>query len=159
MEQNGTDPGEIRQLQQPEGQVNPRLLEYGTESLTEQLTNRQLATLPLLLKPGTLTAQANEAGVGRTTLYRWLEDEPFRQALQMLRAATWQVAASEIQAMSYEAANVLRKALESNDMRLSLKAAKTIIDRSDNILHIQEIEKRIESIADASTIRKQSRPW
>ena len=54
---------------------SPRPLEAGDLSLSEHLTKRQLSVLPHLLRPGTLTSKEKAAGIGRTTLHRWLEDD------------------------------------------------------------------------------------
>ena len=139
---------------------SPRPLEAGDLSLSEHLTQRQLSVLPYLLRPGTLTSKAKAAGIGRTTLYRWLEDDNFRASLQLLRQATFEVAQTELQAMSFEAAEVLRNALHSGDEALNLKAAKTILDQSQYAQHSFQVRKRLDTLDEAVALRKHTAsPW
>ena len=65
------------------------------------LSQKQATALPHLLKPGSLADQARNAGIGRTTLHRWLRDDNFRRSLEQLREDALRLAESELQAMSY----------------------------------------------------------
>ena len=75
----------LDQFEEQEPPARPNLMHTGTSRLPQDLSARQLSALPHLLRPGSLTAKARAAGIGRATLYRWLEDENFRVALQSLR--------------------------------------------------------------------------
>ena len=56
---------------------NARPLKAGDLSLSEHLTERQLSILPHLLGPGTISSKTKAAGIGRSTLHRWPEDDNF----------------------------------------------------------------------------------
>ena len=157
MEQNGTQKPESS-LAQPEREPRHPLLGYGLRGLSQQLSQRQLSALPHLLRPGTLRAKAKTIGVGRTTLYRWLEDENFRVALQVLREATLHVAQSELQAMSYEAAEVLYRTLHSEDPDLSYRAARTVLDQANEAHYGQRMEERVDALREASDLSKHTAP-
>ncbi len=129
--------------------------QFGTD-FSEKLSERQIETLPHLLKPGSLSQQAKNAGVGRTTLYRWLEDDNFRNAVTQLREITMQIAESEILAMSYEAAAVIYDALKGEDKNARFKAAQIVLQHAHNAQYGRDLEKRVEMIADALKLAKEA---
>ena len=137
---------------------NPALIEPGSRSLSDQLTDRQLSVLPHLLKPGTLTSKAKTAGIGRATLYRWLEDDGFRASLQLLRQASFEVAQSELQAMAYDAAALLRKALNSKDMSLGLQAVRIILDQGTHAQHSYQVQQRVDILEEAISLKEHAAP-
>ena len=117
--------------------------------ITENLTERQLAALPHLLRPGTLTARARHAGVNRTTLYRWLQDEDFRECLEWLRKETMRFTQAHLQAMSYKAAAVLDDALDDHDTRIRLQAARLVLDQAHSAQRDQTLHSKVENLIDA----------
>ncbi len=159
MQQNATQESE-NSLAQPERERRPLPLSYGVQGLSLELSQRKLSALPHLLKPGSLTSKAKIIGVNRTTLYRWLEDDDFRFALQLLREATLHVAQSEIQAMTYEAAAILYRTLHSDDPNLSYRAAKTVLDQAIEAKYGLRMEQQVEDLWEASDLRKNTAtPW
>ena len=60
-------------------------MEQNETHITENLTRRQIAALPHLIKPGSLAAKAHHAGVARATLYHWLDDDNLCVRLQAAR--------------------------------------------------------------------------
>ena len=144
--------------EEQEPSARPNLMHTGTSRLPQDLSARQISALPHLLRPGSLTAKARAAGIGRATLYRWLEDENFRVALQSLREETLHVAESEIQAMSYEAAEVLYESLRSNDKRLKFRAAGTILQHAQQAHYGHRLEQRFDALHEAANLRKNTVP-
>ena len=108
-------------------------MEQNGTHFAEDLTQRQLAALPHLLRPGSLSAQARHAGVGRNILYRWLQDRNFRECLEWLRKETMQFSQAQLQAMSYKAAAVLDDALDGDSVRVRLAAARLVLDQAHNV--------------------------
>ncbi len=129
-------------------------MEQNGTHLAENLTQRQLAALPHLLRPGPLTVQARQAGVGRTTLYRWLQDEDFRECLEWLRKETMRFTQAQLQAMSYKAAAVLDDALDDDSARVRVEAARLVLTQAHNAHYGQELEHRIEKLVDAHNLRE-----
>ena len=127
-------------------------MEQNGTNFAENLTQRQLAALPHLLKPGSLSVQARQAGVGRTTLYRWLQDENFRECLEWLRKETLQYTRAHLQAMSYKAAAVLDDALDDDSVRVRLAAARFVLDQGYNAQRDHELRRRVEILVDAAHI-------
>ena len=121
----------------------------------ENLSLKQLSALPHLLRPGTLTVQARHAGVHRTTLYRWLQDENFRECLEWLRKETMQFTQAHLQTMSYKAAAVLDDALDHDSVRVRLEAARLVLTQAHNAHYGQELERRVENLIDAHHLREE----
>ena len=115
----------------------------------ENLTQRQVTALPHLLRPGPITEQARNAGVSRNTLYRWLEDHNFRECLERLREETLRFSQSEFQAITLKAVEAIEDALDSNDMRIRLQAARVVMQESRNAQYDQTTQRRIENLFDA----------
>ncbi len=119
---------------------------------TENLTQRQIAALPRLLEPGPITMQARNAGISRNTLYRWLEDENFRECLERMREETLRYSQSEFQAITLKAVEAIEDALDSNDIRIRLQAARIVMNESRNAQYDQHLQRRIENIIDAHNL-------
>ena len=115
----------------------------------ENLTQRQITALPHLLRPGPITEQARNAGVSRNTLYRWLADQNFRECLERLREETLRFSQSEFQAITLKAVEAIEDALDSNDMRIRLQAARVVMQESRNAQYDQTTQRRIENLFDA----------
>ena len=120
----------------------------------ENLTLRQVTALPHLLKPGSLAVQARHAGVHRNTLYRWLQDENFRECLEWLRKETMRFTQAQLQAMSYKAAAVLDDALDDDSARVRIEAARLVLTQAHNAHYGQELERRVENLIDAHNLRE-----
>lgn len=121
---------------------------------TENLTQRQITALPHLLRPGPITVQARNAGISRNTLYRWFEDENFRQCLERLREETLRFSQTEFQAITLKAVDAIEDALDSDDMGIRLQAARIVMNESRNAQYDQAIKHRIETIIDAHNLRE-----
>ena len=120
----------------------------------ENLSLKQLSALPHLLRPGTLTVQARHAGVHRTTLYRWLQDDNFRECLEWLRKETMRFTQAQLQAMSYKAAAALDDALDDDSVRVRIEAARLVLTQAHNAHYGQELERRVENLIDAHNLRE-----
>ena len=122
--------------------------------LSEDLSRRQIEALPHLLKADSLSQQARDASIDRSTLYRWLEDDSFRSALQRLREQTMEIAESEMLAMTYEAAAVVYDALQDEDKNLRFKAAQTVLQQAHDAKYGHDLLRRVETLREALKLRK-----
>ena len=121
----------------------------------ENLTQRQIVALPHLLRPGPITEQARNAGISRNTLYRWFEDENFRECLERLREETLRFSQSEFQAITLKAVEAINDALDSSDIRIRLQAARIVMQESRNAQYDQNMQRRIENLFDAFLLREE----
>ena len=129
-------------------------MQQSATNFGEDLSKRQIEALPSLLKPGSLSDQTRNAGIDRTTLYRWLEDDSFRSALQRLREETLEIAESEMLAMTYEAAAVVYDTLRDEDKNLRFKAAQTVLQQAHDAKYGHDLLRRFETLRDALKLRK-----
>ena len=73
----------------------------------QKLTSKQEAVIAALLTESTYAAAAAKAGVGESTLYRWLHLRPFRDAYRKARRELVESAIGRIQAASGQAVEAL----------------------------------------------------
>ena len=73
----------------------------------QKLTNKQEALIAALLTEPTYAAAAGRAGVGQTTLYRWLHLPAFRSAFRQARRELVEAAIGRIQAATGQAVDAL----------------------------------------------------
>jgi hypothetical protein len=73
----------------------------------QKLTSKQEALIAALLTEPTYAAAAAKAGVGQTTLYRWLHLPPFRAAYRRARRELVEAAVGRIQAAAGQAVETL----------------------------------------------------
>lgn len=118
------------------------------------LSQRQVTALPHLLAPGSLSAQARRAGIGRKTLYRWLQDENFRECLEWLRKETMSFTQAHLQTMSYKAAAVIDDALDHDSVSVRLRAAQLVLAQAHNSQRDQTLHSKVENLHDAATLRE-----
>ena len=131
-------------------------MEQFETKIAEDLSERQLMALPHLLKPGPLTEQARNAGVSRTTLYRWLQDDSFRRAVDRLREDSMDLAESHLQAMAYRAAAVIQEALHDDKPEVRFRAAQAVLQHAHNAQYGQHLQRRVELLMDAFDLSKEA---
>lgn len=86
------------------------------------LSLSQCRALENLMSGHSMSAAAQGAGVGRTTLYRWLKEDPaFRAAHNAWQKDTVAAARSSILALTEPAIRAVAAALESGDAKTGLK--------------------------------------
>ncbi len=120
---------------------------------TTSLTDRQLAALPHVAASPTLSQAARSASVGRATLYRWLRDERFRQALDSLRSEAADFARSELQGLMLKGILVLSQAMDDSSPDIRLRAARATLSLALKAKDIKEIQQRLELIDEAFALR------
>jgi len=67
------------------------------------LSERQLAALPYIATAPSLSEAARRAEIGRTTLYRWLEEPEFRDELERWRRGAAELASLELRGLMLKA--------------------------------------------------------
>ncbi len=120
---------------------------------TTSLTDRQLAALPHIAASPTLSQAARCASVGRATLYRWLQDERFRQALDRLQSEAADLARSELQGLMLKGILVLSQAMDDSNPDIRLRAARATLYLALKVKDIKDIQQRLELIDEAFALR------
>ena len=73
----------------------------------QKLTSKQEALIAALLTEKTYAAAAAKAGVGETTMYRWLQQDAFRAAYRQARRELVEAAIGRVQAATGQAIEIL----------------------------------------------------
>ncbi len=94
----------------------------------ENLSDKQLQAIPLLISSKSVSEAAELAGVHRTTINRWLRDETFRAAYEEQRDAIAFYARSGMRALMLKAVAIQAGRLDSDDPVERARVAKEIID-------------------------------
>src|SRR5262249_13274126 len=93
---------------------------------------------------------ARLAGVSEATAYRRLANPAFRQRVEKARADFWDRAAGIMSKAAAEAAIVLRKLLRSDDGRLKLQAARTLLEQGVRVKDLIDFEQRLAALERAA---------
>jgi hypothetical protein len=88
----------------------------------------------------------HRAGINKTTAYRWLKDEFFRQELITQRNAIIERALDGLKASICKAAETLVQLLDSNKEAIRARAAEDIIEFAQRALEQEQLAARITAI-------------
>ena len=99
--------------------------------LSAELSIQQETALHALMSGATQAEAAERAGVARETVWRWLQDDPeFVAALNRIRTGLAESTIDRLRLARFEAIEVLVQLLKSDDPRLRLLAAQTVLRAS-----------------------------
>ncbi len=119
-----------------------------------RLTHRQINALPYLTASSTVSEGARLAGISRTTFYRWMEDEAFRERFETLRADIQSYAYAELRGLTLKGTLVLAQMLEDPSSAIKLKAAQTAVAAGIKLSEHADVQERLTRIEDAFLIHK-----
>ena len=120
-----------------------------TDLSSVSLSRRQLLAIPLIASAPSTLQGARAAGIGRATLYRWLDDDNFRQELQRVRDAAAQIANEEIKGLSLQAASVIAKAMDDPNPSVRLRAARYALEFIFRITQSEQLRKELKVLQEA----------
>lgn len=106
-------------------------------------TARQQKLLIELVKNPDIQAAAREAGVGRSTAYRWLEDSAFAAELTRLRDQAMKEALDSVKALTTRAAMELVGLLDTQDERLRRMLCNDILGHAIKVRELEDVERRL----------------
>ncbi|MSP40495.1 MAG: hypothetical protein EXR70_18550 [Deltaproteobacteria bacterium] len=110
---------------------------------TGNLSARQRLALPIIAAEPTIDGAADKIGVTRKTVYEWLKQESFKQALEVARRDYVESAFRTLRLAAKRAAEKIVKHVDCSDERISLRAAEDIIEFTQKALEHEDLEKRI----------------
>jgi hypothetical protein len=112
-----------------------------------KLTRKQEEAIAALLRHSRLDEAAKAVGVAPVTLWRWLQDENFRQAYEAARKQVLSRAIESLQAASEGAvATLVELKDKATKESVRLNAAKALLDLAFNTAALLEIEERLERL-------------
>lgn len=86
-----------------------------------------------------LSQAARDAGVGLTTLHRWLDAPDFRDELTRLRQEASDLARVELQGLILRGVTVIGEAMEHPDPAIRLRAARYALAFGNNFFQLQKL--------------------
>ena len=112
------------------------------------LSHRQQSALPVIAATPTLAQAARSSGIAESTLYRWLEDDEFRDELTRLRREAAELAKRELQGIMLRSVSVLSDALEHPDIAMRLRAARYGMAFAVQISEVEKLRADLQSVED-----------
>ena len=113
------------------------------------LSSRQQYALPIIAATPTLAQAARSSGVGESTLYRWLQDDLFRDELTRLRQEAADLAKRELQGIMLCSVSTFAEALEHPDIAIRLRAARYAMSFAVQISEVEKLKADLQTIEDA----------
>ena len=86
----------------------------------ENLSNQQVTVLRALANGKDILAAAQEAGVGRSTVYRWHHDPHFQKCLRAWQSHTKESGRNIMLTLIERSARIVERALDKDDVRVAL---------------------------------------
>lgn len=119
-----------------------------SETETEtNLTPKQRLALASLAVGSSPAEAARAAGVGRSTVYRWLADPAFTTELRKADGDTLRRLGRLVMALSEKAAKALEAALDPTErMTTRLRAAAVILERGPALAELTSILERLDEL-------------
>jgi transposase-like protein len=116
-------------------------------STEKKLTPQRRRAIEALLTNGNVSQAADDAGVHRSTLYKWMADHEFRSALHDAEAEAVRNLSRTLAGLAAGAAAAFRDGLhESQDIKIRLRAAEAV---ASNLLRLRELvafEERLSAL-------------
>jgi DNA-binding MurR/RpiR family transcriptional regulator len=136
--------------------VNPDETPAAIARAIEELSPQQEGAIVALLSDPGLTGAAKAAGVGKATLWRWMQKPAFREAYRRARREAVEQARARLQQASGEAVETLRKVMNDEDAPHAsrISAAKTVLVMAMQATSEEEILRRIAALEEARAMRK-----
>src|SRR5215203_1134602 len=112
---------------------------------SEELSPQQEGAITALLSDPGLTGAAKAAGVGKATLWRWMQQPAFRDAYRRARREAVEHARARLQQASGEAVEALRDVMNDEDAPPAsrVSAARTVLDMAMQATSEEEILRRL----------------
>ncbi len=114
-----------------------------------KLTHRQLLAITCLLHSSSIEEAAQKGKVSRTTLYKWLRDQDFKEELALRRKEAIKDALDKLRCAIVGATEELVKLTKSSREDIRRLACKDIIEFALKSIELEEIEERLEKVEKA----------
>ena len=124
---------------------------YGGSADTEiaAFSLRQESALPIVALLPSITQASRASGVGKSTLYRWLQDPDFRAEVARIRQEYAELARQELQGLSLRGASVINDALQDPNPAIRLRAANYALSHSARLSEIQQVGQELRELKQA----------
>jgi transposase len=130
----------------------------GTESEREPLSPEQRVALEALLTGASLEAASEKAGRSKRTIYRWMQEGAFAEALKVGDREKTAHITRMLTRLAEKAVDVLGNNMAPNvPPSTQVQAARSILDRWIRLKELNEIEERLSRLEDELAIQDSPR--
>lgn len=123
---------------------------------SETLSSKQRAAIVAILSTPTLAEAAAHVGVTRRTIYRWLKQAEFREALEQAQGEVVHVATVRLTALLSQALEIIGKELGGDDGKARFRAAAVVLARFATLASYVDLVRRVEALEQMNTGRGES---
>lgn len=110
------------------------------------ISPKQAKAIPILLSSDCIEVAAKQAGVTKNTIYTWLKQPDFNQALADARKKLLDKALDKLTGISMKAVNTLEQLLNAESEAVRRAAANDVLGHAIKYKEVAEIETRLESV-------------
>ena len=110
------------------------------------LNSRQLKAIPILIGCDTVEGAAKKAGISKNTIYTWMQQKEFNQAVSEARKKLFDKAMHKLMNVSMKAVNTLEKLLHAKSEAVRRAAANDVLGHILKYQEISEIEDRLDTV-------------
>lgn len=104
------------------------------------------AALAALLAEPTIAQAAEKAGIGESTLLRWLADPAFKARYRDARRQIVEHAVARLQQTTSEAVGALRRNLACGNPSVEVGAARVVFDQALRAIELADLAERVEQL-------------
>lgn len=121
----------------------------------KNLTPKQVRAIEAMMTESTIRGAAKTAGIGHVTLYRWLEEPAFADALRDARSRAFERTMSALAVAAEKAVEVLREFLDKEESSakpgasVRIRAVRVALDsmlRARDLVEVEERLKKVEEV-------------
>lgn len=95
-----------------------------------------------------VTDASDKAGVTRKTIYRWLGDDNFSDAVSEKQREVLERVSGRLSALALQALDTLDDLMESRNENIRLRASQSVLGRFTEILEVLRLEDRVKVLED-----------
>jgi hypothetical protein len=116
-----------------------------SENLSGSLGARKSRAILALLQCSTREKAAQQAGVNAATLWRWLKEPAFQEALRQARREAFSQSTSRLQQASSVAVSTLLKVMTGSDTPATarVQASRSVIELAHKSFQLEDLEARV----------------
>ncbi|MBU2703184.1 hypothetical protein Ga0466249_004320 [Sporomusaceae bacterium BoRhaA] len=114
----------------------------------EKFTQKHELAIIALLTTSSIAEAAKQAGIGETTLWRWLQMPEFAKRYKEAKRQAVGQAISKLQQATTIAVDTLKNVMQDNESKDSARvtAAKTVLELSFKVIELEDLQAKFEEL-------------
>ena len=115
----------------------------------DALTHRQRSALPVIVASPTIRDAAKSLQINERTIYRWLEDEDFREELARLREDLDELAYQELRGLTLRIVSVFAEGMAAPDLATRIRSARYAASYTAQVHEARQLRTDIQALEQA----------